>query len=98
MTIGSDDNDTIVVHDNEHVVGGHVTLTNVDDHVRLETDSEVQICLAYKADNTTINAIVGGRVELPKDFKFSLYPGNESELDKRYIDFQVTLDRSGRWQ
>jgi len=91
ITIGSYDKDTIVVYNDDDVLGQHVTLTLFKDHVRLATHSEVKILLDYKVGKMTILGEFTGVMTAEKDFRFSLYPGNECEIAERYINFHVTM-------
>jgi hypothetical protein len=91
ITIGSYDDDTIVVYNNNNVLGQHVTLTLFKDHVRLATHSDVKILLDYKVGKMTILGEFNGVMTAEKDFRFSLYPGNQCEIAKRFINFHVTM-------
>ncbi len=91
ITIGSDHKDTIVVYNDDDVLEQHVTLTLFKDHVRLATHSDVKILLNYEVGKMTILGEFTGVMTAEKDFRFSLYPGNQCEIAERFINFHVTM-------
>jgi hypothetical protein len=91
ITIGSYDEDDIVVHNNDKVRGSHVTLSLVNNSVLLETHADVNIFLQYDDDNISIHGEFNGDMTAAKNFSFSLYANNDCNIAERYIHFQVTV-------